>query len=377
MPSAPGLRPVSVSGRRRDGGHEERGEAVSSSDVRSGPPRSAVLTAASGHLLITRAGEDGGVDVIRTSGNEVGLVIETFDLPHASFVAAGPAPGTFLVLASSAEGGVLVALLRDASGLREAGRIATGGADPCHLAVLDHRTVAVANYTGGSVAIVELDADGVPCGREVLPLTGGGPDAARQEGAHPHFVWVDPEAPEGTTTEPIVVDLGADRLRSLRRSAAGWVVHDLAALHPGAGPRHAVRVSERFVVVDELSGEVTALSLHDPQERHTVPSSGWPGAGPIYPGDIVALPGAVAVANRGRGSVAILGLSDEGRLAPRHEWSTGAEWPHQLGWDGERVIVLELRGGRLVRLDPSDGSVDVVLEGLKTPTWALDLTIEE
>jgi 6-phosphogluconolactonase (cycloisomerase 2 family) len=345
--------------------------------MRSARPRGAVLTAATGTLLLTRTGEEGGVDVIRTSGSDVGRVLETFDLPHASFVAAGPAPGTFFVLASSAEGGILVTLLRDGSGLREVGRIATGGADPCHLAVLDDRTVAVANYTGGSIAIVGLGTDGVPARCEVLPLTGGGPDPARQEGAHPHFVWVDPDAADDATTAAIVVDLGADRLRSVRASAAGWVVDDLAVLHPGAGPRHAVSVSGRFVVVDELSGEVTALSLHAPEERHSVASSGLPGAGPVYPGDIVALPGAVAVANRGRDSVAIVELSDEGRLAPRHEWSTGGEWPHQLGWDGERIIVVELRGGRLVRLDPSDGSVDVVLEGLTMPSWAVDLVIEE
>lgn len=360
-----------------------RGEAVSSftehteHTERTEKRRGSVLTATAGALLITRTGDSGGIDLIRTRGSGVGQVLGTVDLPHAGFVAAGPVPGTFFVLAADAEDGVLVTVRREASGLRVIGRIGTGGAEPCHLAVLGDGSVVVANYTGGNIAIFELDAEGIPARRQVLPLAGGGPDPARQDGAHPHFVWVDPDAADDAPAGAIVVDLGADRLRALRRTAAGWTVEDLAALHPGAGPRHAVSVSGRLVVVDELSGEVTALSLRVPQEQHSISSSGRTGADPVYPGDIVALGDAVAVANRGRDSVAIVELSQDGRPVRRQEWPTGGEWPHQLGWDGERIIVLELRSGRLVRLDPTDGAVEVVLEGLRMPSWALDLHAED
>lgn len=70
------------------------------------------------------------------------------------------------------------------------------GADPCYLS-LDHtgQFLFVANYTGGSVAVFPLGADGavqpavdskVHAGPVVPEL------ADRQEGAHPHAIVLDP-----------------------------------------------------------------------------------------------------------------------------------------------------------------------------------------
>lgn len=346
---------------------------VSSLGEQAARPRGSLLTATADAVILTRTGDGGGVDLIRLRPG-ANAPFATLDLPQASFIAAGTRPGVFHVLASSAGGGELLTLTAGASGLRIVDRASTGGTDPCHLALLDDRTLAVANYTSGSVAIFDVDDQGIPRRSQLLSMTGSGPDPDRQTSAHPHFIATDLPGAADPSVVAVVIDLGADRLRALRRSGEAWLIDDLIELHPGAGPRHAAASGERLVVVDELSGEITALSLTSPHSRCTISSSGRNGDGPVYPGDIVALPGAIAVANRTRDTVAVVSVSDGGALSRQSEWPTGA-WPHQLGWDGEWIVVLELHGGRIVRLDPRDGTQEVVLEGLKLPSCAVDLDL--
>ena len=113
------------------------------------------------------------------------------------------------------------------------------GADPCHLVVhADGRSLVVANYSGGSVPVLPLDADGRlrPAAR-VRRLTGSGPNAARQQSPHAHGVFFDPSG-----TFLLTADLGSDRIVVERfEGAAGSLsgdVPDGAALPAGAGPRH-------------------------------------------------------------------------------------------------------------------------------------------
>jgi 6-phosphogluconolactonase len=73
------------------------------------------------------------------------------------------------------------------------GSAPSGGKGPCHLAIdASGRTLAVANYGGGSFATIRLDADGKP--GEIISLekpTGSGSNKNRQEAAHAHGVYFD------------------------------------------------------------------------------------------------------------------------------------------------------------------------------------------
>ena len=333
-------------------------------------PRAAVLTAATRALLVTRTGEAGGVDVITTDPTG-GSDVHSLALPHAVFAAHGSARGTFFVLTADPAGGALVTLGLEAGRLRILASTPTQGMEPCHLAALDERTLVVTNYTSGSLALFDVDDAGMPQASALLPLSGSGQDPERQTSAHPHFAWIDTSS---RAARALILDLGADCIRELHRDADGcWRLAEFAELRPGAGPRHAVETGGALVVVDELSGEITAFPLAAGVQRGTIPSSALPGDGPVYPGDIIGIPGGVAVANRARHSVAIIDVPEGGAPAWRAEFRTGGEWPHQLGWDGEHVIVLEQAAGRIIRLDPVSGEVGVVVDGLSVPTWAIDI----
>src|SRR5919107_716280 len=64
--------------------------------------------------------------------------------------------------ATATPAGLVVAYAIGAGGtLTELNRMSSGGADPCHLGVdRTGRTVAVANYTGGSIVAYPVGADG-------------------------------------------------------------------------------------------------------------------------------------------------------------------------------------------------------------------------
>ena len=84
----------------------------------------------------------------------------------------------------------------------------SGGAGPCHLVVArDGRHVLVANYDGGSVAVLPIGPDGRLGPPTVAKHEGSGPNKARQQQPHAHGIYLDP-------SERLVVspDLGADRV---------------------------------------------------------------------------------------------------------------------------------------------------------------------
>ena len=64
--------------------------------------------------------------------------------------------------------------------------IPTGGEDPCHVAVGQGR-MAVSNYSGGTLALYRIEADGRIAPMDSLIVSGtGGPDLSRQATPHVH-----------------------------------------------------------------------------------------------------------------------------------------------------------------------------------------------
>src|SRR5690606_31024572 len=117
--------------------------------------------------------------------------------------------------------------------------VRVGGDSGCHAVVIaEGRALAVCNYGTGEIAVVQLDAMGVPTAsipQQVFTHHGTGPRAERQEGPHAHFSGV---APGGTHL--LVADLGSDTLWCHGIGADGLLEPAGVAAHlpPGAGPRH-------------------------------------------------------------------------------------------------------------------------------------------
>jgi len=205
-----------------------------------------------------------------------GIYLASFDdetgvLTEPKLAAAYPTPG-FLAMHPEKPvllcvgGGDTVASFsigKDYS-LTAIGSAPSGGKGPCHLAIdASGRTLAVANYGGGSFATIRLDADGKP--GEIVSLekmTGSGPNKNRQEAAHAHGVYFD-----NANRFLFVPDLGIDRvlIRKFDPATSALSPGDPPEMvsPPGGGPRHmAFSPDEKHAyVINELTNTVSVADF--------------------------------------------------------------------------------------------------------------------
>ncbi len=145
------------------------------------------------------------------------------------------------------------------------GQASCGGNGPCHLAVdASGRTLSVANYGGGSVSTIRLDADGKP-GEPVtqMKVEGSGPNERRQKEPHTHGVYFD-----NANRFLFAPDLGADKTMIYKFDPATSEItpNEPAYLKapPGSGPRHmAFSPDEKHAyIINELTGTVTSAEFN-------------------------------------------------------------------------------------------------------------------
>jgi 6-phosphogluconolactonase len=156
------------------------------------------------------------------------------------------------------------------------------GADPCYASVdRTGKFLLVANYTGGSVAVFPIQADGkLGEASSFVQHTGHGPNAERQEAAHAHSIDLSPD-----NRFAFVDDLGLDELKVYKfESSKGTLTPNdppFAKVDAGAGARHfALHPSGKFAyVVDEMGSKVSVFSadlsngtLHPLQAISTIPA---------------------------------------------------------------------------------------------------------
>jgi len=189
---------------------------------------------------------------------------------NPSFVAVSP-NGRFLYAVNEVSsykgpnsGGVSAFAVDRATGkLTFVSEVASRGADPCYITVdKTGKFVLVANYTGGSVAVFPVLADGkLGEASAFVQHTGKGTNPERQEGPHAHSIDLSPD-----NRFAFVDDLGLDELLVYKfDNAKGSLTPNdppFAKLDAGAGPRHfALSPSGRFAyVVSEMGRSVTVFS---------------------------------------------------------------------------------------------------------------------
>jgi 6-phosphogluconolactonase len=120
----------------------------------------------------------------------------------------------------------------------------------------------VANYTGGSIAVFPIVADGkLGEASAFVQHTGHGPNPERQEKAHAHSIDLSPD-----NRFAMVDDLGLDELLVYKLDSANGSLTPnnppFVKLDPGAGPRHfTLSPSGKFAyVISEMHSTVTAFS---------------------------------------------------------------------------------------------------------------------
>ncbi len=246
----------------------------------------------------------------------------------------------------------------------------SGGDGPCHV-VVDRtgKCVLVANYGGGSVSSIPIQADGQlgPPGSRFQHE--GSSITDRQKGPHAHSINVDP-----ANRFAVAADLGLDKVLVYRLDSnmARLTPHDppSTSVPPGSGPRHfAFHPSGKFAyVINELSSTVTALSFDAEHGRltplqtiSTLPE-GFEGSNSTAEVQVHPSGRFVYGSNRGHHSLAIFAVDpDTGRLTVVGHQSTGGETPRNFGVDptGEFVLAANQQTNNVVvlRVDPKSGKL--------------------
>ena len=252
-------------------------------------------------------------------------------------------------------------------------QLSEGGA-PCFVSVDRRgRVVLVANYVGGSVALLPIRAYGALApATQVVQHKGSGPNAERQGAPHAHCIVPDP-----SNRFVLAADLGADRIFVYRLDLEKKSLHHVeggdAVMRSGAGPRHiAFHPKLPLVfVANELDSTVAALrfdaergALSPVETRSTLPV-GWTGTN--YPADIHIAPSGrtLYVSNRGHNSIAAFSVADStGALALEQVISTDGDWPRNFTLDptGRWLLVANQRSNSIVVFERDQKS------GRLTPT---------
>jgi 6-phosphogluconolactonase len=283
-----------------------------------------------GSYTATSGGSGTGITVLeRAAPGAHWQAVQTVEADDPSFLVV--TEGALHAASETTEGRVLSYTI-SAGRLVAASSAPSGGASPCHVHHDPASGALVAsNYVGGTVSVLSADASHPSrVARTVALPFGHGPVLERQERPHAHQAVA---TPWGTT---LVADLGTDRLVELTVDPVS-LDPEVVAVHPlpaGAGPRHLAWLDDgRLVVAGELDARLHVLQ-HVGEKLvldHSVEvfegSSSTPG---VFPSHLAVDAGRAYVATRGRDTISVLAVGDDGRLRLVGEAPCGGTWPRHF-----------------------------------------------
>ena len=258
--------------------------------------------------------------------------------------------------------------------LRSIGERAVDGSEACHISVdPTGRCVLTANYDAHYVEVFPILGDATVGERSCLVRhSGSGPNASRQESAHPHSINVDPSG-----RFAIVADLGLDRVYVYRLDAAKGTLSPndppFAAVAPGAGPRHfAFHPDGRHAfVINEMGGTLTAFNWDEAKgvlsPFETVPLLRKDYTGLNTSAEVVVAKNGRFVygSNRGDDSIVVHAFDPAaGKLTFVQRMGDGIKVPRNYAIDpsGRWLICgnLTANTAKVYRVDPESGRLSLV-----------------
>lgn len=231
------------------------------------------------------------------------------------------------------------------------------------------RFVLDANYGGGYVEVLSLQADGSLAQRVALVQHTGSSVHARQNKPYAHWFRTDP-----SNKFALAADLGTDEVRVYRFDAntGGLASHDPPSVrvNPGSGPRHlAFHPNGRWVyATQELSNEVVAFRWDGNQGALTpfqvVKTLAEGFKDPSTAAEIAVRADGkfLYTTNRGEDSLVVHAIDAKtGELALKQRVPSGGKTPRFFSFDptGRWIIVSNQEGGNLVvfAVDPKSGEL--------------------
>jgi 6-phosphogluconolactonase len=295
---------------------------------------------------------------------------------NPSYVAPGPrflyAVNELQNFEGRSSGAVSAFAVEEGGALRLINRQPSEGTDPCHIALDDRgRWAVVANYSGGTLAALPVEASGgLAPAAQVLRLSGGGPNRERQEAAHAHSFGFAPGGGFGAAC-----DLGSDRVMAyafnpdaetpLITAPVPWF-----STRPGAGPRHGVFAAAGagevwYYLINELDSTLDVLRYDGARGSFTLAQSLStlpPDAAGSNTGAAIKLSPTgnwLYVSNRGHDSITFFQIDARGAAWYGGTVPSGGRTPRDFDIDpsGRFLLVCHQETDNLVifRLDPETG----------------------
>jgi len=255
------------------------------------------------------------------------------------------------------------------------------GKIPCYLSVdRSGRFILVANYTGGTVAVLPIEDNGnLGEATEVIQHAGKSQNPDRQEGPHPHSIILSPD-----NRFALAADLGADRIVVYRfdDTTGRLSLNDppWAEANPGAGPRHMVfhPTGAFLYVINELDNTMTTFAWETShgvlQKLQTVSTLPDGFSGETYCADVrIAASGKFLYAsNRGHDSIAVFAIDRiSGALSTVAIEPTCGKCPRSIIIDptGVWLLVANEKSDAIAvfHIDPSTGRLSPAGEAATLP----------
>jgi 6-phosphogluconolactonase len=273
------------------------------------------------------------------------------------------------------------AVAESGDALTELGAVSSGGSLACHISLdASGKFLFVANYLGGSCAVIPLKPDGsLSPASFVQKHTGSSVHPKRQTAPFTHAIHHDPAG-----RHVLVADLGIDKILTYRFDASAGTLSPgdpaFVATEAGGGPRHfTFHPSGKYAYANlELSNKVVAYrydaekgALAEIQSIHALPDGC---EGQSTTSEILTTPDGrfLYVANRGHNSLGIFSIdSESGKLAlVGHEPSRG-ETPRNFYIEpsGRFLVATNAKPGNAVvfRINPQDGRLTFTGSEIEVP----------
>jgi 6-phosphogluconolactonase len=239
--------------------------------------------------------------------------------------------------------------------LTEKGKVTSAGAGPAYVSVDSTGHAAfVANYVGGTIASYRIESDGalsqpVDTFNYKDPQFGHhGPVPVRQDGPHPHSVFVSPD-----DRFLIVNDLGNDALTVFHIDPVTAKLTPstplLTGMRPGSGPRHiAFHPNGRWIyLINELDSTLDHLlwtathSITHPQGLLVNTNTTVKTIAPGFPADkntaaeVVISPDGnfLYASNRGEDTLVVFSIANDGSLKEIQRVPCGGKTPRHFTLD--------------------------------------------
>ena len=333
-------------------------------------------------------GKSKGIYVYKfnSRNGEVEWVSNTDSSANPSFLAIAPNGKTIYAVneVSQSQTGAVASYTFDAANgkLNFLNLQPSGSEHPCHVSITkDGKWVAVANYTGGSLALLPVNADGSlqPLVQHIINK-GKSVDPKRQDKPHVHSVFFSPD-----NKYLLSPDLGLDQIGiyrfdpKLKKPLAPMPVPYIKS-EPGSGPRHLdfSPDGKYLYVIEEMGGTVAAYSYKNGVTKsiqriatHPEDFKGQPGSADIH----VSPDGKFLYAsNRGdENNLAIFSIDPAtGKLTSAGYQSVMGSGPRNFMIDptGKFLLVANQKTNNLVvfRRDMATGLLQKTLQQIEIPS---------